>query len=176
MLRLERHRQGPRVYVLGRRVHEWQLGLAALAVAAPVGIWRAAAGAACAAFGSWLVVKDWRDIHPRKRDSSAWRLGIHRAASSLRAARRSDGLPLLVLLGALDLLKGLDFEEALLSWAGAAFLWWGRDAFCVRHDRLTLRSSLWQLVGVAVAASAGVATAVWLSAPARPGGEAVVRE
>ena len=31
MLKVERHRLGPRVYVLGRRIHEWHLGLAVLA-------------------------------------------------------------------------------------------------------------------------------------------------
>jgi lysyl-tRNA synthetase class 2 len=43
-------------------------------------------------------------------------------------------LALLVAAGALNLLKGLDIEEATASWALAAVLWWSRDAFCVRHD------------------------------------------
>ena len=40
---------------------------------------------------------------------------------------------LLVTLGALNIVKGLDVEEALLSWAGAAVLWFGREYFCVEH-------------------------------------------
>jgi lysyl-tRNA synthetase class 2 len=44
-------------------------------------------------------------------------------------------LALLALLGALDLVKGFDFEEALLSVAAAGLLWTGRGAFYVRHDR-----------------------------------------
>jgi lysylphosphatidylglycerol synthetase-like protein (DUF2156 family) len=42
----------------------------------------------------------------------------------------------MVVLGAVALLKGLDFEEALLSWAAAGLLWWGRPAFYVRHRPL----------------------------------------
>ena len=30
MLRIDRHRLGPRVYVLGTRIHEWHLGAALL--------------------------------------------------------------------------------------------------------------------------------------------------
>jgi lysyl-tRNA synthetase class 2 len=40
---------------------------------------------------------------------------------------------ILVVVGALNLLKGLDVEEALASWALAALLLWGRDAFFVVH-------------------------------------------
>ena len=51
-------------------------------------------------------------------------------------------LVLLVALAVLDLLKGLDFEAAAGSIGLAAMLWLGRDAFCVRHDPVTLRSAL----------------------------------
>jgi lysyl-tRNA synthetase class 2 len=37
-------------------------------------------------------------------------------------------------LGVIALLKGLDFEEAALSFAAAGLLWWGRDAFYVRQE------------------------------------------
>src|SRR5437867_386152 len=46
----------------------------------------------------------------------------------LRRRRRrawAVAFALLVALGTLDLAKGLDFEEALLSWTGAALLWRG---------------------------------------------------
>src|SRR5262245_62302256 len=95
MLRVERHLHGPRVYVLGRRVHEWHLGLAVLAGAALAAPWHRASAAVAAFVAAWLVAKDWRDIRPSTRDTSAWRLGIHRAASSLRDARGLDGLPVL---------------------------------------------------------------------------------
>ena len=53
---------------------------------------------------------------------------------------------------AVDLLKGLDFEETALTWAVAAVLVRGRDAFPVRHDRITLRSALWRVPLLALAA------------------------
>src|ERR1700733_6155263 len=54
-------------------------------------------------------------------------------------------LVLMLALGLFDLLKGLDFEETLLTWALAAVLVWGREAFPVRHDPITLRSALWRV-------------------------------
>src|SRR5438093_10044868 len=56
----------------------------------------------------------------------------------LRRRRRrawAMAFALLAALGVFDLAKGLDVEEALVSWAGAALLWRGREQFCVRHDR-----------------------------------------
>ena len=32
------------------------------------------------ATGAWLVVKDWRDLHPATRDTAMWRPGLHRPA------------------------------------------------------------------------------------------------
>ena len=69
-VRIERHRLGPRLHVLGRRIHEYQVGLAALA-ALPLNRWTAAVGLS-------LVVKDWPDLFPATRDRASWRLGIHR--------------------------------------------------------------------------------------------------
>jgi lysyl-tRNA synthetase class 2 len=96
-LRVERHHHGPRVYLLGRRVHEWQVGGAAL-LAVVVGLvsdlWRPRIAMAIALFaGLWLVVKDWRDLFARTRDTGVWTLGIHRRALALRNARRADWLP-----------------------------------------------------------------------------------
>jgi lysyl-tRNA synthetase class 2 len=48
---------------------------------------------------------------------------------------------ILLVAGVLNLVKGLDVEEAALNWALAAFLLWGRDAFYVRHE-LRLAESL----------------------------------
>lgn len=83
MFKVERHRLGPRCYVLGQRVHEYQLGLAMLAanglllVSEFVGVSRATE--ASALLGGWLVLKDWRDLFPGKRDKAAHRrIGIHR--------------------------------------------------------------------------------------------------
>ena len=67
---------------------------------------------------------------------------------------------LLVTLGALNIVKGLDVEEALLSWAGAAVLWFGREYFCVEHARMR---ALRLLAPILAASAAGVALLVWLA-------------
>ena len=82
---------------------------------------------------------------------------------------------LMVVLGALDLLKGLDFEETTVTWATAALLYAGRDGFRVRHDPITLRSAIWRvpllgLVGLTVAA-----VAAWVLA-GHPSWPTVARE
>jgi hypothetical protein len=82
VLRLERHRLGPRVYVLGLRVHEFALGLAVLLALFAGGLadtWDLTRRTEIAtAFGSWLVAKDWRDLVPSKRNTAAWSLLPHR--------------------------------------------------------------------------------------------------
>jgi lysyl-tRNA synthetase class 2 len=63
---------------------------------------------------------------------------------------------LMLALGLFDLLKGLDFEETLITWSAAAVLLAGGGAFRVRHDPITLRSAAWRvplLGGAAVAMS-----------------------
>jgi len=70
---------------------------------------------------------------------------------------------LMLALGVFDLLKGLDFEETIITWSAALVLLAGRDAFRVRHDRITLRSAIWRvplvgLIGVGIAALAIWAT------------------
>jgi lysyl-tRNA synthetase class 2 len=241
MISVERHRSGPRVRVLGVRVHEWQLGLAVLCGLGATWLahlWsHSTAGGLGLAAGAWLVVKDWRDVLPSQRDSCVWRLGLHRRPVPLRTTCRAEGLPgaaaaatalvgvvnlcsaltpniawrhhlllrlepveavpvfhalavpasvallvaahhlrlrrrralvaaiaLAVGLGFLSLLKGLDFEEALLSFAAAAALWWGRDAFVVRHDSLRAGRSLGRLAGLAGGAFAAVSLGIWLLA------------
>jgi lysyl-tRNA synthetase class 2 len=106
VLRIERHRLGPRVYVLGARVHEWQIGAAlliALGAAAFVhgvdGDGRAAA--LLLAAGVWLVAKDWRDLVPSQRDTAAWCFGLHARSAPLRGVRRAAVLPKLAALAAL---------------------------------------------------------------------------
>src|ERR1700761_4197287 len=43
---------------------------------------------------------------------------------------------LMLALGIFDLLKGLDFEETIVTWTVAIVLIMGRDSFRVRHDRI----------------------------------------
>ena len=83
----------------------------------------------------------------------------------LKRRRRAwqAGVVLMVLLGLLDLLKGLDFEETVITWLTAAALFASRDAFRVEHDRITVRSAAWRVpllgfFGVGLAALAAWAT------------------
>jgi lysyl-tRNA synthetase, class II len=70
---------------------------------------------------------------------------------------------LMVALGLFDLLKGLDFEETIITWTAALILLAGADAFQVRHDPITLRSAAWR-VPLLGAAGLGAATlATWAS-------------
>ncbi|MHB8693358.1 MAG: phosphatidylglycerol lysyltransferase domain-containing protein [Solirubrobacteraceae bacterium] len=70
---------------------------------------------------------------------------------------------LMLALGLIDLLKGLDVEETVVSWAVASVLAVGSHAFQVRHDPITLRSAAWRvpLIGFAGLVAAGLAT--WVS-------------
>ena len=241
IIRIELHAYGPRAWLLGHRLHEWELGLATLVTVLAgrvLGRWGLSDAVAVAtALGLWMLIKDWRDISPRTRDTSTWRLGIHKPALALRTARRADWLPLalggataavgivnvasaltrnsswrtrvlegvqlgnfvpffhtlalpagallvvlaiyvarrrhrawsiavglLVALGVFNVLKGLDFEEALVDWALAALLWWGRDAFYVRHEPASLRSALWRIPAIALGSLAVCTVAVWAAA------------
>lgn len=82
MLRLERHRLGPRVYVCGLRIHEFALGFAVLALLLVGGVaelWELTHRTEAAALvGTWLVGKDWRDLFPSKRNTASWGLFPHR--------------------------------------------------------------------------------------------------
>jgi lysyl-tRNA synthetase class 2 len=70
---------------------------------------------------------------------------------------------LTLVLGGFDLLKGLDFEETAITWSMAAVLWFGRGAFQVRHDPITLRSAIWRVPLLGLAGVAGAALAAWAS-------------
>lgn len=239
IVRLERNKRGPRLFIFGQRIHECHLGLAlslALAGGWLAQLWPLSVRACLVAVvGVWLVVKDWRDLVPSLRDTGAWRLGVHRRFAPLRALRYADGLPvlagavaftigivnlvsaltpniawrhqlllrfepvravplfhtlaipasvalvvtafylrgrrrrawqvallLLAVLGTLNVVKGLDLEEAALSWTGAAFLWWGRESFVVQHERLELRSPLLFLTAALAGVMSATAGLVWV--------------
>jgi lysyl-tRNA synthetase class 2 len=241
IIHVELHAYGPRAWLLGHRLHEWELGVATVVTVLAgrmLGWWGISDALSIAlAVGLWMLIKDWRDIFPRTRDTSTWRLGIHRPALALRTARRGDRLPLalavataalgivnvasaltrnaswrtrvlegvqlgnyvpffhtlalpagallvvlafyiarrrhrawsiavglLVALGVVNMLKGLDFEEAIVGWALAALLWWGRDAFYVRHEPASLRSALWRIPAIALGTLTVSTLAVWAAA------------
>src|SRR5262249_58242358 len=98
VFRLERHRLGPRVYLFGRRVHEWHLGVA-LGSAYLLGIGFHAIAATSTeallvcAVACWLVIKDWRDLVPGLRDTASWQLGLHRRPFHLRPPGPADSVP-----------------------------------------------------------------------------------
>src|SRR5437868_167462 len=79
-IRVERHPFGPRLFLFGRRAHEWHSGvilLAAYVLTVAGGALPFASGRALIllAGGVWLVGKDWRDLVPGQRDSAAWQFG-----------------------------------------------------------------------------------------------------
>jgi lysyl-tRNA synthetase class 2 len=87
----------------------------------------------------------------------------------MRRRRRAWALAVVVLVvaGALNLLKGLDIEEAMASWALAGVLVWGRDAFYVVPGDAGWRGPFMR--SAAVVAGALVASAVTLIAVAHWG-------
>jgi lysyl-tRNA synthetase class 2 len=115
MLRLERHRLGPRVFFLGRRLHEWHLGVLAIAgavVALLLGKIGPGPALVASLLGVWLVAKDWPDLTRRRRDTAGWRLGLHRRPFPLRPFRHLDDVPAIAALataavGLVDLLSAL---------------------------------------------------------------------
>ncbi len=70
---------------------------------------------------------------------------------------------LLIALGLFDLLKGLDFEETIITWVAATILIVGRAGFNVRHDPITLRSAMWRVPVLGVTGLASGVLATWAS-------------
>jgi lysyl-tRNA synthetase class 2 len=82
---------------------------------------------------------------------------------------------LMLLLGVLDLLKGLDFEESVLTWGAAALLVASEPGFEVQHDELTLRSAIWRVPVLGAFALGVTAIAAWAS-EGHPSWTSVMRE
>jgi lysyl-tRNA synthetase class 2 len=84
-----------------------------------------------------------------------------------RRRRRAwqTALVFLLILTVVDVLKGLDLEEALFSAAVAALLWWGRAAFYVRHEPIRVRSAGSVAAGIGVGAFALAVVAALAVAP-----------
>jgi lysyl-tRNA synthetase class 2 len=127
MLKLDRHPLGVRVYVLRRRIHEWHVGLAALAVAAVLAFWGwpgLGPILLVGLVGLWLVAKDWNDLTPSGRDATFWRLGIHRRPLPLRPSRHLDDVPAFAAIG-VALVAIVDLVSAVtpnISWRGDVLL------------------------------------------------------
>jgi lysyl-tRNA synthetase, class II len=80
-----------------------------------------------------------------------------------RRRARQAAIVLMIALGLFDLLKGLDFEETIITWTAAIILFLGRDAFRVRHDPVTLRSAAWRVPLLGLAGVAATTVATWAS-------------
>src|SRR6478609_6930045 len=90
MIRVERHALGPRCFILGRRLHEWHVGVVLLvccllATAADAFL----RAGVLAVVGAWLLAKDYNDLLPSRRDTTAWSLGVHRRPLALRSRHRA---------------------------------------------------------------------------------------
>ena len=83
---------------------------------------------------------------------------------------------LLVALGVLNVVKGLDFEEAMWSFGAAGLLWWGRGAFHVRHDPVSLRSALLRVPAILAGAAVLIVSSVALAAPTGASFGQILRE
>jgi lysyl-tRNA synthetase class 2 len=94
-----------------------------------------------------------------KRRRRAWQLAVF----------------LMLLLGALDLLKGLDFEETLITWGTGAALFCAWRSFAVEHDAITLRSAVWRVPVLGACSLAVASFAVWAT-EGHPSWSAVARE
>ena len=123
MFKVERHRLGVRVYVFGLRIHEWHLGLAVLAGDA-VAVLLQALGVlpalGIALVGIWLIAKDWPDLTQSTRDTTAWRLGLHRKPLRLRPSQQLDDVPVVAAF-AVAVVAVVDLVSAVtpnVSWRG----------------------------------------------------------
>jgi lysyl-tRNA synthetase, class II len=242
-VRIERHPLGARLHVAGFRLHEWHLGGAVLLSLAAGALFHRVDDNLTATLaglaGVWLIAKDWHDLVPSRRDTAAWKLGLHRRPNPLRTFRRADPLPtlaalgailvaivnlvsaltpnvawrghallqleplaamrvshalaipaawillvagiylgrrrrralqlaivLLIVLAALNILKGLDVEEATADLLAAGLLWLGRGSFCVEHEPFARgRAALLRVTGLAAGSVLVAAAAVWIGAP-----------
>jgi lysyl-tRNA synthetase, class II len=80
-----------------------------------------------------------------------------------RRRARQVAFALLLTIGLLNLLKGLDFEVALVGWGVAALLYAGRDQFNVGHEPITLRSAVWRVPLIGALCIGLVTIADWVS-------------
>jgi lysyl-tRNA synthetase, class II len=82
----------------------------------------------------------------------------------LKRRRRAHrvAFALLLTIGIVNLLEGLDFEEALVGWVVAGLLYAGRGRFNVEHEPITLRSAVWRVPLVGSLGVALVAIANWV--------------
>ncbi len=72
-------------------------------------------------------------------------------------------IALLLTIGLVNLLKGLDYEESAFGWAVAALLYLGRSGFAVTHAPVSLRSAVWRVPLVGALGVALVSFTDWMT-------------
>ena len=82
---------------------------------------------------------------------------------------------LLVAIGLVNLLKGLDYEECAFGWIVALLLYAGRKQFTVIHSPITFRSAIWRVPVVGALGLTLVGLTDWLTS-GRPKFDAIVDE
>jgi lysyl-tRNA synthetase class 2 len=105
-------------------------------------------------------------------------LGLLLVAPYLWRRRRRAwraAIALMLLLGLLDLLRGLEVEETVVTWGAGGLLWWSKPSFAVHHDDLTLRSAIWRVPLLGFLALGVTAVAAWAS-EGHPSWSSVARE
>ncbi len=83
----------------------------------------------------------------------------------LKRRRRAmlTAIPLMVLLGFVNLFKGLDVEETIVTWLTAGLIYRGRVGFTVVQEPITLRSAVWRVPLIGALGVALVTIADWVS-------------
>ena len=82
---------------------------------------------------------------------------------------------LLVAIGLVNLLKGLDYEESVFGWLVALLLYAGRSQFTVAHAPISLRSALWRVPLIGAIGVTLVSFTDWMTS-GRPKLDSIVDE
>ena len=95
----------------------------------------------------------------------------------LRRRRRAmhGAIALLLAIGLVNLLKGLDYEECVVGWVVALLLFLGRSQFSVTHEPISLRSAVWRVPLIGAGGLALVGFADWITS-GRPRFDSIVDE
>jgi lysyl-tRNA synthetase class 2 len=88
--------------------------------------------------------------------------GLYLGRRRRRALHLAIGL--LLALAVLNILKGLDVEEATADIVAATLLWLGRGSFYVEHEPLSARGAARRIAALMVGASAIAGVSVWIAA------------
>ena len=95
----------------------------------------------------------------------------------LKSRRRAMqvAIALLVAIGLVNLLKGLDYEESAFGWIVALLLYCGRGQFSVVHTPISLRSAIWRVPLVGMLGVALVSFTDWITS-GRPKFDVIIDE